>query len=60
MTFMEAVMRNTLILVAFSMFTLALGAVLDLNPAAYIPGIIGIAIGATLLKAGNRSSEGSV
>ena len=53
-------MKNTLILIALSVFTLTLGAILNLNPAAFVPGIVGIAIGATLLKAGNRSSEGSV
>lgn len=50
-------MKNTSILVALSVFTLALGAILNLDPAAFVPGIVGIAIGATLLKAGKHGSE---
>lgn len=53
-------MKNTLILIALSVFTLALGAVLTLSPAAFVPGFVGVAIGATLLKAGTRDSERSV
>ena len=56
MTFLEAVMKNTSILIALSVVTLALGAVLNLSIIAFVPGTIGVALGVTLLKAGKRGS----
>ncbi|MFO7729757.1 MAG: hypothetical protein R6V86_03225 [Spirochaetia bacterium] len=49
-------MKNTSILIALSVFTLALGAVLNLSTIAFVPGSIGVALGVTLLKAGKRGS----
>jgi len=57
MTFLEAVMKNTSILIFLSVFTLSLAAVLNLSTLAFVPGTIGVALGVTLLKAGKRGSE---
>ncbi len=50
-------MKNTSIVIAMSIATLVLAAVLKLDAAAFIPGIVGLALGGALLKAGKTGSE---
>jgi len=50
-------MKNTSIIMALSVLTLVLGAVLNLSTIAFVPGTIGVALGVSLLKAGKRGSE---
>ena len=51
-------MKNTAILIGMSVGTLVLGALLNLDATAFVPGLVGLALGMTLLRAGKSGSDG--